>query len=486
MRKQILLSAATLALMAGCTDNINNSFDEAKDKGTITVSVIDGNSREAVDSAEVKIHNDEEVSLSDGDGFVVYKKNVIGTYVFDISKKGYSTTRAYANVTETGANDVARVPDVLLTVPLYKSDVTLKGKVYYTDEKTGNLKPAKDAQVVLSYVSAEGSNVNIYPSEVIVETNEDGEYEFEDIAEKVSYSIDVLQKKIDSKYYCAKSPLTAGGLRAGSVKNLSELILVPDGDRPILLGTNFNDVEEETTLEISYSMELESDSVNGNWAVYTGISMTNANKILVKASLDKSKKVINISPISGKWSSGKTYTVVGVAYNKDGFGIDFEKSFSLEKVSLPGQVSDFKVSLDKSQYDKDEEEYYNFNYNGLLKLTWKYSKKDADGFNIYYKLNSDADYAFYTSVVGLVDSVKFTIEQLKTGRTELLSSVPVLLADTDTVKTISFAVAPYNEAGEATDGKQKTAEWKVPDIKKPDVKIDDDDDDEEDDDSDDE
>ena len=134
MRKQILLSAATLAFLAGCTDNINNSFDEAKDKGTITVSVIDGNSREAVDSAEVKIHNDEEVSLSDGDGFVVYKKNVIGTYVFDISKKGYSTTRAYANVTETGANDVARVPDVLLTVPLYKSDVTLKGKVYYTDE----------------------------------------------------------------------------------------------------------------------------------------------------------------------------------------------------------------------------------------------------------------------------------------------------------------------------------------------------------------
>lgn len=470
MKKQILLSAVTLAFMAGCTvDNVNNSYDEAKSKGTITVSVIDGNSREAISSADVKIHNDKKTEITDEAGFVVYKKNVIGTYVFDISKKGYSTTRAYANVVETGANDVSRVPDVLLTVPLYKADVTLKGKVYYNNEKTGNLVPASKVDVVLAYTGETG-NTNIYPSEVIVTTDDKGEYKFEDVAEKVNYTIDVLQTKIDSKYYCAKAPVMAGGLRAGSVKNLEEIILVPDGDKPLLLGTNFNDLEEGSSLEINYSMELESDSVNGNWGVYLGASQSANNKVLTKVSLDKSKKTIVISPVSEKWASGKTYYVIGIAYNKDGVGVAFEKSFSLDKVALPGQVSDLKVELDKSQYEEDENEWYNYNYNASLKLTWKYSKDDADGYHVYYKTDRDDDYLLFAST--------YTTTLTKTI-TELKNEVARGALTLDSLKSISFAVAPYNSVGEATDGKQKIATWKIPDIKKPEIK---DENDEEDDD----
>ena len=124
MKKELLLSASAIALVVGCSDNtVVNSFDEAKSKATITVSVLDGSSNEALDSAKVKPQFEDESSYTDKNGFVSYTKNDIGAYVFDISKKGYSTTRATVSVVEMGANDVSRVPDVLLTVPLYKADV---------------------------------------------------------------------------------------------------------------------------------------------------------------------------------------------------------------------------------------------------------------------------------------------------------------------------------------------------------------------------
>ena len=120
MKKELLLSASAVAMMVACSDNtVVNSYDEAKDKAKITVSVLDGSSNEALDSAKVKAQFENEASYTDKSGFVTYKKNDIGTYVFDVSKKGYSTTRATVDVVEMGANDVSRVPDVVLTVPLY-------------------------------------------------------------------------------------------------------------------------------------------------------------------------------------------------------------------------------------------------------------------------------------------------------------------------------------------------------------------------------
>ena len=159
MKKQLLLSASALALVVGCTDNtVVNSFDEAKAKAKITVSVLDGSSKEAIDSAKVKAQFDKESRYTDAEGFAVYNKNDIGTYVFDISKQGFSTTRATVSVVEMGANDVSRVPDVVLTVPLYKADVTVKGKVYYRDRTTGNLIPAEKVKVVLSYAGSSKSS----------------------------------------------------------------------------------------------------------------------------------------------------------------------------------------------------------------------------------------------------------------------------------------------------------------------------------------
>ena len=234
MKKELLLSASAIAMMVACSDNtVVNSFDEAKAKAKITVTVLDGSSNETLDSAKVKPQFKNEASYTNSEGFVSYTKNEIGDYVFDISKKGYSTTRATVSVVETGANDVSRVPDVVLTVPLYKADVTVKGKVYYRDRTTGNLIPAEKVKVVLSYTSsatssktsdaslvsgllkAEGSAVApepsfiIYPSEVFATTNDKGEYEFTNVAEMVNFYVDVLQSKIDSKYYCRSTCLTA-------------------------------------------------------------------------------------------------------------------------------------------------------------------------------------------------------------------------------------------------------------------------------------
>ena len=476
MKKQLLLSASALALVVGCSDNtVVNSYDEAKPKATITVSVLDGSSNEAIDSAKVKPQFEDEASYTDKEGFVAYEKNNIGAYVFDISKKGYSTTRATVSVVEMGANDVSRVPDVVLTVPLYKADVTVKGKVYYRDRTTGNLIPASKVKVVLSYsgsakpassepeeaesilgltkseskADAPKSEFIIYPSEVFATTNDKGEYEFTNVAELVDFYVDVLQSKIDSKYYRSAGYVSTYGARAGSIKNMDEITMVADGEIPKLLNSNLDAIDDSTDLEFGFSTELDKDSIEGFWVVKKG-----ASKVLTVATLSKDKKTITISPLSESWTHSDSYTVEGEVYSKDGVRITVSKVFSVGSVAVPKNVSDLKVKLDESAYDDNYSNLYNFQYNGYLKLSWKpnTSAKDIAGYNIYYKTDAMDDFIFFTQVAS--EDTTFT---------RAISTLP-FVKDSSVTKA-SFIVLPYNGAGEPSVAKAKVATWTIPEIK---------------------
>ncbi|MBO7105149.1 MAG: hypothetical protein J6W22_06685 [Fibrobacter sp.] len=467
MKKELLLSASAIALMVGCSDTVVNSYDEAKAKAKITVSVLDGSSNEAIDSAAVKAQFENESSYTDENGFAIYNKNDIGSYVFDISKKGYSTTRATVSVVEMGANDVSRVPDVVLTVPLYKADVTVKGKVYYRDRTTGNLIPADSVKVVLSYAgstkptetesasslkksesgsAAEEPTFIIYPSEVFAVTNDKGEYEFTNVAEMVNFYIDVLQSKIDSKYYRSAGYVSASGARAGSIKNMEEITMVADGEIPKLLNSNLDAIDDSVDLEFGFSTELDQDSVDGFWTVKKA-----GSKVLTTASLSKDKKVITISPLSDSWSHGDSYSVEGVVYSKDGVRITVSKTFSVGSVAIPKHVSNPKVKLDESRYDEDYPASYNFRINGYLKLTWTPNTKDVSGYNIYYQTNVMDDFIFFAETAD-DSSYSRSINSL------------AFINDT-TVKKVDFIILPYNGAGEPSVSKAKKVTWTIPEIK---------------------
>ena len=469
MKKQLLLSASAIALVVGCSDNtVVNSFDEAKSKATITVSVLDGSSNEAIDSAKVKPQFEDESSYTDKEGFISYTKNDIGAYVFDISKKGYSTTRATVSVVEMGANDVSRVPDVLLTVPLYKADVTVKGKVYYRDRTTGNLLPAEKVKVVLSYSGSAKPTSNsvedfsltkseskaetpepsftIYPSEVFATTNDKGEYEFTNVAELVNFYVDVLQSKIDSKYYRSAGYVSASGARAGSIKNMEEITMVADGEIPKLLNSNVDAIDDSTELEFGFSTELDKDSIDGFWTV----KKNGTAKVLTTATLSKDKKVITIAPLSESWSHGDSYTVEGEVYSKDGVRISVSKSFSVGSVAVPKHVTNPKVKLDESAYDDNYSATFNYQFNGALKLTWSANNKDVSGYNIYYKTDAMDDFMFFA-------------EAPDTVYTRAINNL-AFLSDSSVTK-VSFIILPYNGAGEPSVTKAKTITWTVPEIK---------------------
>lgn len=478
MKKQVvLLSTAAMALLAACSteSTVTTAFEDAKTKGNITLAIVDGNSNKALDSAEVRSQFDDKTMYSDDAGFVVYKQKEIGGYVFDVTKEDYATSRVYVSVVETGANDVSRVPNVVQNVPLYKADVKVSGKVYYRDAKTGNLIPAPKVKVVLSYgytgssVDEDGSyslaaskavsNVNIYPSELTDVTDSSGKYEFDNVAEMVGFTVDVLQSKIDSKLFSSTGAVGASAVRSGS-KIMKNIVMNVDGEVPVLIGSNLDKIEQSSSLQFDFSMDLVADSLDGKWEVYK-----NGSRVLTTVSLSKDKRSVIVKPLSESWSTKTSYTVKGVVYTKEGMFTNVGNlSFSVGSVDVPKSVSDLKVKLDTSNYISSYGDRYNYEYNALLKLTWKAPSGGVDGYNIYYMTSEMDDFEYYAEV----DTNIFS---------RSISSM-YFLNDTSVV-SVSFVVLPYNAAGEASVKEAKSVKWNVPEIK--DDEDEDEDDDEEDD-----
>jgi len=436
MKKTFIFSAAIIATLTACSDDVVNSYSEAKSTGKLTVSVIDGNSREPIKEATVKTQFDEKGYPTSENGFVYYENMDIGTYYLDISKKGYASVRKSIKLEETGANDVSRVPDVVANIYLYRSGVTVAGSVYYKDPETGNLLPAADVTVILTYPSA-----SIMPSEILLQTDSTGSYKFEDLAEKVEYSIEPVQAKIEKKLYKPTKPVTASGLRTGTSKKMDNLIMEVDGEAPMLMSSNLAEIDTNTAVKLTFSSALNEDSLVGNWNVTKG-----KNEVLVLTNLSKDGKTLTIEPLSDKWSTKSSYTITGTAFSPEGISTEVTKSFTVGgTIAIPDQVSSLEVETDSTDYEEDESDTYNYNYNIFLTITWKAPKGDIDGYKIYYKTNEMDDYVFLSDVI----------------ETKYEKALGDLSTTITSAKKVDFVVLPYNAAGTADVSKAKIVSWTV-------------------------
>lgn len=433
--KKIILSAAAVAMLAGCTDNIVTASDDAKSKSKITLNIVDHESNAAIAGAEVRTQSAKDAKVADEDGYVIFEKNEIGSYIFEVSKDGYATIRTHVIVPETGANDVPRVPDLAEQILMYKTGVTLSGFVYYTDSETGNLVPAKGATVILSYDEAP-----IVPASIEVTTGKDGSYKFEDLAEKTSYEIEVVKLTIDSKVYSVNSTLVGVTSRVGTTENKEKIVLSQEGVSPSLLATNFSSMDVDKDVELTFDMKLAGDSLNGKWSV-----SRDGKSILVEPSLKKDGKTIVLSPVSGSWSKDVSYHIVGKAYSEDGFSSPVDETFSFGTVSKPKHVSDLKVKVDSTDYDEDYDDEYNYDYNLMLKLTWKAPSGSVEGYHIYFKTDDMDDYEYFENV----EDTQYAV---------YLGSLSTAILNAEKV---SFIVLPYNGAGSPKAADAKPVSWTV-------------------------
>src|SRR5574344_349566 len=409
MNIKFLVFLSFALFLAACGENtVINVNEEAKETGDISFLVIN-RSGEVLDSVKIYRISDGKSNLTDESGYAVWEKNKIGTQVFTVTKDGYAPMRITVNVQEQGKGNVARVPDVTEEVVMHELGASIQGTMMYLNQSTGNLIAAEGVPVILSF-----GNANFTSSEITVETDENGEYVFEDLPEGVAVSISVPQTIIENHFYTLTTDITSSIDRANEVENLgiSQLSLVAKTIN--LIKTNLTEIDTATNISLSFSTELKEDSIAGNWVV----SNSSSDIVLTSASLKDSKTIV-IKPISGKWEKGEFYTVSGIAYNIEGNTTNFNQTFTVGKSAsaVPGQVSNLEATLDGS----------------YVELSWKAPSGTVTGYYIYYKTNSMDDYLLfdYTS---------------STTFSEYESYLKNLVSDT----SVKFIVLPYNEAGTAT------------------------------------
>lgn len=374
------LSTAALLMFAACAsdETVNTVNDDAKDKGNITLKVVDYNTQTAIDSTEIYSLIDSKTSLTDTNGIVVWKKNVIGNYSYKLSKEGYATRFANVELAETSGGDVARVEDLFEVVNLHKLGASVKGTVLLQDPQTKNLSAAEKITVVLQY-----NDPNIAQKEIETTTNSSGVFEFEDIAEGLSYSIIVPQATVKSKTYAASESESYNDLRVGEVKNLEQITMSVVGLNPELINNNLLTIDTVSAIELTYSTQLIEDSVATSWHVYKG-SCGTGTPILTSASLKDGKTVV-VKPVSGKWTNLAGYCVTGKVYSTEGK----ETPEPTTRTFIPGS------NLSKPNHVKDlaTDDYYG----RYIQLSWTPSKDYIDGYKVYYKNSKTADYIEYTN-----------------------------------------------------------------------------------------
>ena len=411
--KSLIFLSCALLLAACGSESVTNINDEAKETGDISFLILN-RSGETLDSAKIYRISDGKTNFTDKFGNAIWKKNNIGTYVFTITKEGYAPMRISVNVQEQGKGNVARVPDVTQEVVMHELGASIQGTLMYRDYSTGNLIAAEGVPVILSF-----ENANFTFSENAVETDENGEYLFENLPEGVSVTINVPQTTIKKHLYALNVDLDTDIDRANEVLNLgiSQLSLV--AKKANLIKTNFTEIDTTTDLSISFSTDLDEDSIPGHWVVTNSYD----DIVLTSASL-KDSTTVTIEPVSGKWEKGETYTVNGTAFTTEGSSTTISETFTVGKTksSIPGQVSDLEAFLDGS----------------YIELSWEAPSGNVTGYYIYYKTNSMNDYLRLTSTVSTTYS---TYE----------SNVQEDYNDT----SVKFIVLPYNEAGTAAISEAK-------------------------------
>src|SRR5574344_2596453 len=275
MNIKFLVFLSFALFLAACGENtVINVNEEAKETGDISFLVIN-RSGEVLDSVKIYRISDGKSNLTDESGYAVWEKNKIGTQVFTVTKDGYAPMRITVNVQEQGKGNVARVPDVTEEVVMHELGASIQGTMMYLNQSTGNLIAAEGVPVNLSF-----ENANFTFSENAVETDENGEYLFENLPEGVSVTINVPQTTIKKHLYALNVDLDTDIDRANEVLNLgiSQLSLV--AKKANLIKTNFTEIDTTTDLSISFSTDLDEDSIPGHWVVtnsYDDIVLTSAS-----------------------------------------------------------------------------------------------------------------------------------------------------------------------------------------------------------------
>ena len=381
MRLKYAFSLVTAAaLLAACDSTVTNTNDDAKAEGNITIMVVDNHSEAALSGATVYSVTDDKAVVGDSLGRSVWKKRALGDHSFQVSKDGYATVHTQVNLAEQGQGDVPRVGDVVQTVPMYKSGVLAKGIVLYNDDK-GKLNAASKVTVYANLPP------EFVPSELSTQTNDKGEYSFDNLPEGVEIVISVGQELIDSKKYVgdAVHPIGGASYRSGDLINVGAINLVKTAAQIVKVADNTSEIDTVSDVTFTFAAELEADSVNvSKWTVTKG-----GNEVLVTVALSSDKRTVSVTPYTEKWTKGSTYSVRGTVYSVDGSSSTVSASFTVGGGSTgssarPGNVDGLKITEDED-------------YSYYIHLSWNEARGDVYRYNIYLKTNLVNDFAFYTS-----------------------------------------------------------------------------------------
>ena len=381
MRLKYAFSLVTAAaLLAACDSTVTNTNDDAKAEGNITIMVVDNHSGAALSGATVYSVTDDKAVVGDSLGRSVWKKRALGDHSFQVSKDGYATVHTQVTLAEQGQGDVPRVGDVVQTVPMYKAGVLAKGIVLYNDDK-GKLNAASKVTVYANLPP------EFVPSELSTQTNDKGEYTFDNLPEGVEIAISVGQELIDSKKYVgdAVHPIGGASYRSGDLINVGAINLVKTAAQIVKVADNTSEIDTVSDVTFTFAAELEADSVNvSKWTVTKG-----GNEVLVTVALSSDKRTVSVTPYTEKWTKGSTYSVRGTVYSVDGSSSTVSASFTVGGGSTgssarPGNVDGLKITEDED-------------YSYYIHLSWNEAKGDVYRYNIYRKTNLVNDFAFYTS-----------------------------------------------------------------------------------------
>ena len=426
LKSAFALLAAGSFLVACGSDEVVNVNDEAKEKATITLKVVDNHDGSAISGASVYSVVDDKTRKSDKLGLSVWKSQVLGTHAYEVSMEGYATILTAVDLVEQGQGNVARVGDVIQKVEMYKTGVTAKGTVLYTDDK-GNKKAVKDAVVYASLPD------KFVPSEFSTKTNANGEYTFSDLPEGVRIGISVGQLVIDKMTYAGITVDSIGGpsYRAGDIVNANIINMGKVAKQVVLTSSNLEEADTASTLTFTFSADL-ADSSKKAWSVKVGSS-----PFATVVTVDK--KTVSIKPAKGgKWQKNTSYTISGTVYSTEGISYTMPStSFSpgAGSSNAPDQVGSIKAV---DGYDDDE-----------IDVTWTAPKSAFDGYHLYFKTNSQSTYTYYSSYG--VSSTTTTLELGYSGLPLSATSVSVVVVPYKNVKGVAL---------EADFEKAPVAEWK--------------------------
>lgn len=416
MRLKYAFSLVTAAaLLAACDSTVTNTNDDAKAEGNITIMVVDNHSGAALSGATVYSVTDDKAVVGDSLGRSVWKKRALGDHSFQVSKDGYATVHTQVNLAEQGQGDVPRVGDVVQTVPMYKAGVLAKGIVLYNDDK-GKLNAASKATVYANLPP------QFVPCELSTQTNDKGEYSFDNLPEGVEIDISVGQELIDSKKYVGDAVLTIGGAsyRAGDLINVGSINLVKTSAQIVKVADNTSEIDTVSDVTFTFAAELEADSVNvSKWTVTKG-----GNEVLVTVALSSDKRTVSITPYTEKWTKGSTYSVRGTVYSVDGSSSTVSASFTVGGGSTGSSARPANVDGLKITEDED--------YSYYIHLSWNEAKGDVYRYNIYLKTNLVNDFAFYTSTADT--TYRFDLDEF-----------------TSSVTDVYYIVLPVNDDGVEAD-----------------------------------